>query len=417
MALASVYTIDLSAICVFANGVSPDTPCAVAVEMFVADAKLPAIAVLDKGGAPAGIAHRQTFLSAFADADGRALFAKAPISRLMDSEPLIVERAMPLDQLSSDLLEGENANQSAAFIVVDEGAYFGLGSTVGLLRIVTDHLRTQALEADATRREAEAAAESKGRFLANMTHELRTPLNGVIGFGRLLESEAHGPLGAQEYKLYAKDIVDSGKHLLAIINDILDLAKIEAGRIELHERFIDLRELAGRSLRMVATLAANKEITLRNCNIMQHWMVRADERRLQQALINLLSNAIKFTPRGGEVGLEFGMDAGWVWIEVWDAGCGIEQDDLDRLFKPFEQLQAAEQQEGTGLGLTITRALMRSHGGDVELESAINEGTRVKLLLPRNRLLAEEFTWSAHSKVEFIDPLEGEDDEEAYGVA
>jgi two-component system cell cycle sensor histidine kinase PleC len=228
-------------------------------------------------------------------------------------------------------------------------------SSITLIRVLADHLRSQALEAEAARSDAAKAAKAKDRFFANMPHELRTPLNGVIGFGQLLEKEAHGPLGAPEYNLYAKEIVASGQHLVSIISDILDLAKIESGRVELHERFVGLRELTGRSLRMNGPLAAAKQITLHFNDHDRPWTVQADERRMQQAIINLLSNAIKFTPDGGDVGVDFDVDAGWVWVEIWDKGVGITQDDLARLFKPFEQLEngMARQQDGAGLGLKL----------------------------------------------------------------
>lgn len=419
MAIDHEYAIDLSAICVEAAGVSPDMPCAAVYDRFAADPGLPAIAVIDADGAPTGLVHRHAFMLALADVYGRPLFERKPVARLMDRKPTMVDLHVDLAALSSQTLEGADDPMTASFIVTESGRYFGIGSFNGLLRIVTDHLRTQMLETESAKREAEQAAHGKSRFLANMTHELRTPLNGVIGFGQLLESEAHGPLGSPEYKLYAKDIVDSGQHLVAIINDILDLAKIEAGRIELHERFIDLRELTGRSLRMVATLAQQKQIRLRSAPANAYWTVRADERRLQQALVNLLSNAIKFTPKGGEVGIDIGANAGWLWIEVWDEGCGISADDLKRLFKPFEQVNSAlnGQLKGTGLGLTITRALMQAHGGEVELKSEIDKGTRATLLLPRSRLLTTEFAWSPDSRVEFIDPPDVDFDEEPAAKA
>lgn len=406
MALATDYTIDLTAICIAAAGVPADAPCAAVYDLFASDADLPAVAVLNGDGAPIGIAHRHEFMLRLADIYGRPLFERKPIARLMDREPVVVEREVDLRVLSENAMRDDRDPARANFVIVARDRYVGIGSFVGLLRIVTDHLQTQAMEAEAAKRDAEAAANGKTRFLANMTHELRTPLNGVIGFGQLLEQEAHGPLGAPEYQLYAKDIVDSGQHLIAIINDILDLAKIEAGRVELHERFVDLRDLTGRSLRMVATLAQQKSISLKNAAAAHRWTIRADERRLQQGIVNLLSNAIKFTPKGGEVGIELGVDSGWVWIEVWDKGCGIDAADQKRLFKPFGQAQnaSARSEDGTGLGLTITKALMQAHGGDVSLSSEVGVGTQVRLLLPSNRLLADEFSWSARSKVEFIDP-------------
>lgn len=410
MAQADDYNIDLSAICVRVDCVSMSASCAEVYDLFANDARLPAVPIVDAEMRPVGLAHRHGFLLALADMFGRPLSEKKPVTRLMDGAPLVIERKTALGVVSKQMHEWSSGAATANFIVVDNGRFYAIASIGGLLRVVTDHLLDQSLAAEASQREAEAAASGKSRFLANMTHELRTPLNGVIGFGQLLLSEAHGPLGAEEYKLYAKDIVDSGQHLVSIINDILDLAKLEAGRVELHERFVDLRELVGRSTRMVATLAADKQIRVANRFTQQQMTLRADERRLQQAIVNLLSNAIKFTPNGSEVGIDCGVVGEAIWIEVWDTGCGIAEADLRRLFKPFQQLGAApaSSQPGTGLGLTITKALMHAHGGDVMIESRLGLGTRAKLLLPRDRLLSDEFAWSAESKVEFIDPPEVE---------
>ncbi len=410
MTAAESYTIDLTAICVRADTIRRHVPCSDVFQRFAADPALFALAIVDDDTLPVGVIDRYRFMSRLADALGRSLFEQKPIAHLMDQSPLIVERRVDV-QTVTDLVFNASSDATAPnFIVVEDGHYFGLGSTVGLMRIMADHLRHQTLEADAARREAERAVKGKTRFLANMTHELRTPLNGVIGFGQLLEAEVHGPLGAPEYAAYARDIVASGQHLIGIINDILDLAKIEAGRITLHERFVDLRDLAGRSLRMVAPIAADKHISLHSELGATPWTVRADERRLQQAIVNLLSNAIKFTPKGGEAGVRVDADRGWAWLEIWDTGIGIKQEDLRRLFKPFEQLEDAGErpQEGTGLGLTITKALMQAHGGEVLFESEVGKGTAVRLMIPRSRLLADKFAWSVQSRVEFIDPPESE---------
>jgi|GEM_PF-3041644 len=404
------YVIDLSAICVQTTGVSTNAGCNEIRDIFAANRHMPAVAVLDAGDRPIGIAHRHDFMRHRPDNESCSNDNPHSITSIMESDPLVLDRTVDLATLTNEAVRRAQDPTTANFIVVDRGRLFGLATCAGLLRVLSDHLRNQMLEAEAAKREAENLTNGKSRFLANMTHELRTPLNGVIGFGQLIESESHGPLGAPEYKLYAKDIVDSGQHLIAIINDILDMAKLEAGRIDLHERFVDLRELAGRSLRMVATLAGQKQISLHSGGARNEWTVRADERRLQQAIVNLLSNAIKFTPTGGNVGVEFGMNAGWVWIDVWDEGCGIEEADLKRLFKPYEQVKSTLNSTltGTGLGLTIARALMRAHGGEVELSSNVGQGTRATLKLPRSRMLAEEFSWSADGKVEFIDPPDAE---------
>ncbi|MGZ0187767.1 MAG: ATP-binding protein [Alphaproteobacteria bacterium] len=407
---APPYQLDLAAITADAAAVSPDGACAFVRDMFLSHPKLRSIAVIDDECRPEGVVSRDAFLTIMATAGEAPFFLDRPVNRVMSRNPLIIERSTDLETLSAAMRETHGDGGSSDFIVTVDGFYQGMVSSIALMRVLADHLRNQTLEAEAARSDAAKAATAKDRFFANMTHELRTPLNGVIGFGQLLEKEAHGPLGAHEYKLYAKDIVASGQHLISIISDILDLAKIEAGRVELHERFVDLRELTGRSLRMVGPLATAKQIKLHSNDHDRPWTVRADERRMQQAIINLLSNAIKFTPNGGEVGVDFGADGGWVWVEVWDKGVGIAQTDLARLFKPFEQLEngLTRQQDGTGLGLTITRALLQAHGGEVAFTSELGEGTSVKLQLPRSRLLADKFAWSVQSRIEYIDPPEAE---------
>jgi len=402
------HFIDIAAIAYAAKTLAPDSTCADARDRFAADATLRAIPVLDGNGAPVGIVYRHPFLLALLQGSSKAIDAKRPIATLMDRRPTVLERQLEVSQLCKRALADERDPAITSCIVVDKGRYVGIAGFGGLLRVVTDHLRKLTLNAEQAEHEADAAAEEKSRFLANITHELRTPLNGVIGFGQLLQRKPHGPLGAAEYKLYVTDIVDSGLHLLDIINDILDLSKIEAGHLNLDESFIDLRELAGRSLRMVATLAAQKDIKLASSVSGPKWTVRADERRLRQSLVNLLSNAIKFSSTGQQVAIGLGFDDDWLWLEVRDQGCGIADSDLHRLFKPFSQIQSAQHkaETGTGLGLTITSALMQAHDGEVTLDSQLGVGTRARLKLPKRRLLAEEFAWSPHDKIELIDPQE-----------
>lgn len=399
--------IDLTPICVEAATTSVDAACADLAPW--PDAGPIARVVVDAGGAPVGVLSRARFHTAMADPQDQTRLDHIPIARIMDDRPCILDRLARLNQLTELVLNesGTASENDGYFVVVGrQGNIVGLAPSTALLRLLTFELQRRTERAAEAQRVAEAAAFGQSRFIANLTHELRTPLNGVIGFGQLLTQETLGPLGAAEYKLYAQDIVDSGQHLIAIINDILDLAKIEAGRIELDERFVDLRELAGRSIRMVGTLARKKQISITAPVSPGHWTVRADERRFQQALVNLLSNAIKFTPKGGEIGIEFAADDARVWIEVWDTGCGVAEADMEKLFKPFEQIRTSVDagQPGTGLGLTITKALLQAHGGDVEVESEVDVGTRARLILPGARMLAKEFAWSAFDKVEFLDP-------------
>jgi signal transduction histidine kinase len=245
------------------------------------------------------------------------------------------------------------------------------------------------------RETAEGASRSKSVFLANMSHELRTPLNGVIGFADLMMKETFGPLGHPRYAEYARDIGESGRHLLQLINDILDFSKIEAGRFELQEDEIDLFATVSAAVRMVRSRAdeAGLVLSLRNELPPEVLGLRADERRLKQIVLNLVSNAIKFTRSGGRVTLIVAVagppDQGGVIIAVKDTGIGIAADDLSRVMEAFSQIDHGlnRRQDGTGLGLPLTRRLVELHQGELRLESTPGAGTNVTVWLPGARIL------------------------------
>ncbi|HMA15927.1 MAG TPA: PAS domain-containing sensor histidine kinase [Kiloniellaceae bacterium] len=237
---------------------------------------------------------------------------------------------------------------------------------------------------------AELANRAKTEFLANMSHELRTPLNAVIGFSEIMESELLGPLGSAQYKSYAADIHESAQHLLTLINDILDVAKIEAGAHELRDEEVDPCDVVGAVERLVAERAKRAELQLSIDLPERLPRLRADERKLKQVLLNLMSNAIKFTPEGGRVALAArrGGDGSFVF-EVSDTGIGIAAEDIPRAFAPFEQIDSrlSRQFEGTGLGLPLSDGFVKLHGGSLELKSQPGVGTRAIVTLPRERVL------------------------------
>jgi PAS domain S-box-containing protein len=237
------------------------------------------------------------------------------------------------------------------------------------------------------------ALRAKDEFLANMSHELRTPLNAILGLSESLIELAAGPLNEKQHK-YVGMISESGNHLLSLINDILDLAKIEAGQIVLNINEVDLKQVCQASLRMINELAhkKNQQVTLEIDDAMGP--VWADERRLKQVLVNLLSNAVKFTPENGKLGLEVQADEEEkrIMITVWDNGIGISESDLTRLFQPFVQLDSglAREVTGTGLGLTLVAQMVRLHGGSVAVESEPGKGSRFTVILPWEPALATD---------------------------
>jgi PAS domain S-box-containing protein len=238
---------------------------------------------------------------------------------------------------------------------------------------------------------AEEANRAKSSFLANMSHELRTPLNAVIGFADMLSGGIYGPMNERQQEAL-QDIHKGGAHLLDIINDVLDMSRIEAGRYEITEQDIDLGDVIQDAMKMTEPRAAKSAIQL-SCSLPKDLpRIWGDQRAVRQVVINLLSNAVKFTPRHGRVDIKADTDTrGGLWVSISDTGPGISQEDLDRLFQPFQQGEQwlTRQHEGTGLGLTISKRLMEMHGGTIRLESTLGQGTTVWLRFPPTRIHAD----------------------------
>ncbi len=264
--------------------------------------------------------------------------------------------------------------------------------------------RTAALQAEiaerkrierelrSAKRQAETANRTKSEFLAMMSHELRTPLNAVIGFAEVIAGEFIGPMGNERYRRYAEDILVSGTHLLSLINDVLDLSKIEANKFELHEEALDVAEICEEIQAIFKPNTVSASLDLRYQVPANLPRFRGDQRAFRQILINLLSNAVKFTPAGGTVSLKCEMDEkGRLVVTVADSGIGIAAGDLSTVFEPFKQVDStlARKYEGTGLGLPLTKRLVEMHDGTMEIESQLGEGTRVRLLFAATRVVPQ----------------------------
>jgi two-component system cell cycle sensor histidine kinase PleC len=257
------------------------------------------------------------------------------------------------------------------------------------LKVQTQQLAELAGKYADEKTRAEEANQAKSKFLANMSHELRTPLNAIIGFSEIMESGMFGPLGTEKYDEYCRDIRESGKYLLDVINDVLDMSKIEAGRMRLAREALDLDRLLGEATRVVSARANEKSISLVS-RVEPGICMVADRRAVKQIVLNLLSNAVKFTPEGGRIRLRGRATTGSVIIAIADDGIGIPADALKRLGRPFEQVesQLTKSHQGSGLGLAISKSLTELQGGTLRIRSRPGIGTLVLVRLPLERPIA-----------------------------
>jgi two-component system cell cycle sensor histidine kinase PleC len=237
----------------------------------------------------------------------------------------------------------------------------------------------------AARDQASRASEAKSTFLANMSHELRTPLNAIMAFSEVIATNALGPDAQDRYRQYATDVLSSGRHLLGLVDDLLDLAKIESGKLVLSPKWLDGAALLHECTLILSEAARKKNITLQaNCTSSDP-RIYADERAVKQIAINLLSNGVKFTAPGGHVRATLNADESGITLCVQDNGKGIPADQIARIVQPFEQLdnRYGQANGGTGLGLALVRALAEMHDGKLDIESEVGIGTTVSVWLPR----------------------------------
>jgi len=258
------------------------------------------------------------------------------------------------------------------------------------LKHLLEEVKNKNLHLEIALAQAEASTHAKTEFLANVSHELRTPLNAIIGFSELLEREMFGPLGDKRYNGYVANILDSGRHLLAIISDLLDMAKVETGHLDLQEEEVDVTKVAESCIKLLSENAARNEVSLSSSLAADLPFLRCDRRMLKQMVLNLLSNAIKFTPEGGRVtiGAERRGD-GRMAMTVSDTGIGIASQDIGKVLSPFGQVDSAfsRRHEGTGLGLPLVKAMIELHGGMLTLQSEVGVGTTATLAFPAERVM------------------------------
>ncbi len=295
-------------------------------------------------------------------------------------QPLLREALRDAAQAGSARFGFRQAGAAEVWLALDI-ARLSEGRLAAALRDVSaERAREAGLEA--ARADAEALAVGKSRFLANMSHELRTPLNAIMGFSDIMRETIFGPLPGK-YVEYAELIHDAGSHLLDLINDVLDMSKIEAAKYELNRERLDAREPVSAALRLMRVQADDVGVQLRGVLPSRELEVDADRRALKQITLNLMSNALKFTPRGGLVTVSLNALAGAMELCVADSGVGIAASDLERLGRPYEQAgELGQQARGTGLGLSLVRAFAELHGGEMAIESRLGEGTAVTIRLP-----------------------------------
>ena len=342
---------------------------------------IPGFAVVEGKGRVIGFIERERLYSQFSQPLWFDVYNRRPIAPLVTREAMVVDGAMPIEGVKALIAYRYPQAISSGFAIVEQGRYLGIGTMTALLEKTVDLAHLRAIELEEAHRKAEIASEAKSRFLATMSHELRTPLNAIIGFAELLLMREVEQV--EQRRGYIADIRNSGAHLLALINDILDYSKLEADHLPLSETVFDLRRFLHDAVRLVCVQAEAAGVALHR-PVPPAIALKGDERRLRQCVVNLLANAIKFAPRGEVTLSAVVTDPADIEIRIADTGCGIPADQLERVFEPFHQVEneLSRATNGTGLGLPLSRKLAERHGGTLVLESAVGRGTTAILRLP-----------------------------------
>jgi len=369
--------------------VPPEMTNAAVYERFRSDAELISIPVVadDK---PVGLVFRTAFLASLAHKYGNALYADKPVTHLMDPQPLIVDQSASVDELEAVIANEKPSALRSGFIVARDGRYAGVASALSLLRLSMARTQRRNRELEDARSRAEAANEAKSQFLTIMTHELRTPLNAIIGFTDLMQSGAFGKIAPPRYGEYITDINNAANQLLSIINDVLDMAKIEQGKMVLQDEPIDIKLLICTVVRIFSERAQASRLSLSTDLPAETVTLSADQRALRHILLNLLSNAVKFTPKGGDISVRLTVQPdGSVELAVADTGIGMTPEHVAIALTPFAQVENAftRKYDGTGLGLPLVKSLVELHGAELTIDSELGTGTVVRIGFGAARVL------------------------------
>ena len=370
--------------------VAPDTVCAVVLDRLQQHPEEHMIAVVARDR-PVGLVDRSEFLGEISKTYRYELFGRKPISTFMDRNPVVIDSGRAIDFAYGQIVNRPAAKLSVGLIATRNQGYVGVCSALEIARRMAELTRQQNEALSQARARLARSSQAKSDFLANISHELRTPLNAIIGFSDVMRSELFGAVGVPRYRAYIDDIHASALHLLGLINDVLDLSKVEAGQLTLDEEPLSIAETAEAVMRLMVAQATASGLAL-DCEIGADVpAVLGDRRRLRQILLNLLGNAIKFTPPGGRVRLDAVRRAdGGVRCTISDTGIGIAAVDMDRVLMPFGRGESSyvRSKEGTGLGLSVTKTLVEHHDGRLTIDSAVGAGTTVHVDFPAARSLA-----------------------------
>lgn len=368
--------------------------CAVIYEKLKEPDAPSAVVVVDEQGRPLGLVNRLRFLARYAQRFVPELYDRRPILALANTKPLIVDEAMTIGELAAMITLDHPDALRECFIVTHEGRYLGIGTSEALIKAKVALLTAREEQLQAALVAAEDADRTRSNFLALMSHELRTPLNAIIGFSEVLAGELFGPHQVKRYGEYANDILGAGRHLLALINDILDLSKSESGQMELYSEPVDMTKLVEDCVRLVHSRAVDGKVELHTQVVDNLPMIRADALRLKQVVLNLTTNAVKFTLPGGSVTISARLDSvGGLVLSIADTGIGMDPEMIPIALEPFRQISSplARNVEGTGLGLSLAKSLTERHGGTLAIDSAPGKGTTVWIRLPPERTIVTEW--------------------------